>query len=169
MPFSYNSNLAKRILQVSILNVAGALGQATVEPNTDVMNDFARYGFWIISFVCILWCILAAVFFMMAGDPALQSHGHNPDLQLFLSYRFLADAFARLRNLMSRDHQQIGRGFAILHHLTEILEAFQTNTDLEENQSFLSTMRHSIGEMERGTQYRTSPIPAITNGEFGPE
>ncbi len=45
MPSSYNSNLAKCILQVSILNVAGALGQATVEPNTDVMSDFAGYGF----------------------------------------------------------------------------------------------------------------------------
>ena len=70
---------------------------------------------------------------------------------------------------MSRDHQQIGRGFAILHHLTEILEAFETNTEVEENQSFLGTMSHSIGEMELGTEYRTSPIPAITNGEFGPE
>ena len=75
--------------------------------------------------MCILLCILAAVFFMMAGDPALQSDGHNRDRQLFLSYRFLADAFARLRYSMSRDHQQIGRGFAILHQLTEILEAFR--------------------------------------------
>ncbi len=81
---------------MSILNVAGALGQATVEPNTDVRSDFAGYGFWIISFVCILVCILAAVFFMMAGDPALQSDGHNRDRQLFLSYRFLADAFCEI-------------------------------------------------------------------------
>ena len=40
---------------------------------------------------------------------------------------------------------------------------------MEESQSFLDTMRHSIGEMELGTEYKTSPIPAITNGEFGPE
>ena len=142
MPSSYNSNLAKRILQVSILNVAGALGQATVEPNTDVMSDFAGCGFWTVNFLCILLCILVVVLFMMAGDPALQSDGHNRDRQLFLSYRFFADAFARLRNLMSRDHQQIGRGFAILHPLTEILEAFETNTDVEEHQSFLGTMRY---------------------------
>ena len=35
---------------------------------------------------------------------------------------------------MGRDHEQIGCGFAILHHVTEILEAFEANTDLEENQ-----------------------------------
>ena len=62
MPSSYSSNLAKHILQVSILNVAGALGQATVEPNDYMTNRFAGGGVWIFSFVCILLCILAALF-----------------------------------------------------------------------------------------------------------
>ena len=93
--------------------------------------------------------------FMMSGSPTIDSERHNQDRLLLLCYRFLGDAFARLRHLMSRDHQQIGRGFAILHHLCEILEGFETNTDLEENISFLSTMRHSITDMERSTEYRT--------------
>ena len=169
MSSSFNSNLAKRILQVSILNVAGALGQAAVEPNTDETRSFAGYGFWILSFVCILVCIMASMFFMMGGDQTIRSEGFNRDRQLFLCYRFLGDAFARLRHLMSRDHQQLGRGFAVLHHLIEILQDFESNTDLVENCNFLSTMRHSISEMELGTQYRTPDIPALTNGDLSAE
>ena len=165
MPSSYNSNLAKHILQVSILNVAGALGQAAEEPNADVTGSFAGYGFWILSFVCIM----ASMFFMMGGDQPIRSEGFNRDRQLFLCYRFLGDAFARLRHLMSRDHQQLGRGFAVLHHLIEILQDFESNTDLVDNCNFLSTMRHSISEMELGTRYRTLDVPALTNGDLSAE
>lgn len=52
------------------MNVAGVLGQAAVEPNTEVMDVFLLdMDFWIISFVCIFLCILDTVFFMMGGSP----------------------------------------------------------------------------------------------------
>ena len=118
MSSSHQSALAKQILQVSVLlNVARALGQATNdEPNSNDVWMSARFFEHVkfFTFLCIFVATMMAVLFMVggtassSGDSGRETRSQNRGL--LLPYRFLSEAFGRLRRVMLND-SQLGQRF----------------------------------------------------------
>lgn len=158
------SSVAKRVLQIAMLNVAGALSQSTDEPNDGDAWFFKHLQLF--AFLFIFAAFLTVVLFMVAevnSSSSSEAGGETGprNRSMLLPYRFLSEAFGRLRRVMMFDHQHLGRGFAILQHLVEMFREFENGENVAYNLSFLSTMRHSISDMERGMDFRISDDLAI--------
>ena len=77
-----------------------------------------------------------------------------------LCYMSLSNAFGKLRELMIRDHQQRGRGHAVLHHLFVVLRQFNEVGISEESIRLLHQMVMSLMQMEAETNARSIGVPA---------
>ena len=80
-----------------------------------------------------------------------------------LCYMSLSNVFGKLHDLMVRDHEQKGRGYAVVHHLFLVLRSFDENGITEESIRLLHQMVLSIMQMEAETNARSMGVPAITD------
>eukprot|EP00434_Breviolum_minutum_P037229 symbB.v1.2.033004.t1/scaffold4040.1/size45707/1 len=80
-----------------------------------------------------------------------------------LCYMSLSNAFGKLHDLMVRDYEQKGRGYAVVHHLFMVLRSFDENGITEESIRLLHQMVLSIMQMEAETNARSIGVPTITD------
>ena len=151
MSSSQQSTLAKQILQISVLNVARALGQATNDEPNDNEVWMSAWFFRHLQFLtclCIFVAIVMAVLFRvgeMASSSVDSGGGTRP----------------RNRSLL---WPHLGRGFAFLQHLLELFRELENDESVQYNLDFMGTMRHSISDMERGSDFRLSGIAIADSG-----
>ncbi len=109
------------------------------------------------TFLCIFVAVVMAVLFMVGemASSSVDSGGETRprNRSLLLAYRLLGEAFGRLRRVMLTDHQHLGRGFAIPQHLLELFRELENDENVQYNLDFMGTMRHSISDMERGSDF----------------
>ena len=78
-------------------------------------------------------------------------------------YMSLSNAFGKLRELMVRDHEQRGRGHAVLHQLFLVLRQFDKSGVTEDSIRLLHQMVVSLMQMEAETNARSIGVPAIAD------
>ena len=66
--------------------------------------------------------------------------------------------------MMLTDSQNLGRGFAILQHLIELFQELENGQNVQYNLDFMGTMRHSISDMECGSDFRLDGLALADNG-----
>ena len=66
--------------------------------------------------------------------------------------------------MMLTDSQHLGRGFAVLQHLVELFQELENGQNVQYNLDFMGIMRHSISDMERGSDFRLRSLALADNG-----
>ena len=84
---------------------------------------------------------------------------------LLRCYTLLSMSFTRLRQLMARDPQQRGRGFAVLYQLQQVFMSFEENRSNWSNYSLLHQMMASINDMEAVAQVQSPGLIEIDGAD----
>ena len=128
---------AKQILRIAVVQTALALGQAMdiderntqpLEPTVEnsmsalILEQFVDFRLLLMIFAAFMIAVCALCFMMPEPDPedAGEESGSELDACIPLCasyvrcYTLSSMSFTRLRQLMTRDPQQRGRGFAVL-------------------------------------------------------